>query len=229
MAPGVNGGTVYVSTVPGNSKGFYKGNGQAILWALNAKSGAAKWKWEEVPKDLWSESSRTSTRAAASGIRPPSTPTATSTSASPTRRRSRARRRPVRLGPPWPEPLHRLHREAQQGHGQARVALPADPARHQRLGPAELAHPDEANGKDVVIAAGKAGIVVAVDQATGKLLWKTPVGIHNGHDNDGLLRSRRPRPKLKPPSRSSRASSAASSRRSRRDGTNVYAAVINLA
>jgi alcohol dehydrogenase (cytochrome c) len=55
MAPGVNGGTVYVSTVPGNSKGFYVGNGQAVLWALNAKTGAAKWKWDEVPLDLWSK------------------------------------------------------------------------------------------------------------------------------------------------------------------------------
>ena len=55
MAPGVNDGTVYISTVPGNAKGFYVGNGQAILWALNAKSGAVVWKWDEVPKDLWSK------------------------------------------------------------------------------------------------------------------------------------------------------------------------------
>ena len=55
MAPGFNNGTVYISTVPGNAKGFYQGNGQAILWALNAKSGAVQWKWEEVPKDIWSK------------------------------------------------------------------------------------------------------------------------------------------------------------------------------
>src|SRR3954453_7231919 len=55
MAPGVNDGTVYVSTVPGNAKGFYNGNGQAVLWALNAKTGAAVWKWQEVPQDLWSK------------------------------------------------------------------------------------------------------------------------------------------------------------------------------
>ena len=55
MAPGIDHGTLYVSTVPGNAKGFYVGNGQAILWALNPKTGAAKWKWEEVPKDLWSK------------------------------------------------------------------------------------------------------------------------------------------------------------------------------
>jgi glucose dehydrogenase len=55
MAPGYNDGTVYVSTVPGNAKGFYKGNGQAILWAMDAKTGATKWKWAEVPVDLWSK------------------------------------------------------------------------------------------------------------------------------------------------------------------------------
>jgi outer membrane protein assembly factor BamB len=37
-----------------------------------------------------------------------------------------------------------------------------------------------------VIATGKIGIVYEFDQATGALLWKTPVGTHNGHDNDDL-------------------------------------------
>jgi outer membrane protein assembly factor BamB len=40
-------------------------------------------------------------------------------------------------------------------------------------------------GKPAVIEAGKSGIVIAVDRKTGKLLWKRPVGRHNGHDNDG--------------------------------------------
>ena len=56
-----------------------------------------------------------------------------------------------------------------------------------------------ANGKHVVIDAGKGGIVVAVDQSTGKLLWKTPVGKHNGHDQDGLLTLAATSPKLKSP------------------------------
>ena len=42
------------------------------------------------------------------------------------------------------------------------------------------------NGKEAIISAGKAGIVIANDAQTGKLLWKTPVGKHNGHDNDGI-------------------------------------------
>jgi glucose dehydrogenase len=41
-------------------------------------------------------------------------------------------------------------------------------------------------GRQVVLAAGKAGFVLALDAQTGKLLWKRSVGTHNGHDNDGL-------------------------------------------
>jgi len=43
------------------------------------------------------------------------------------------------------------------------------------------------NGTSVIIAAGKMGYVYAINAQTGTLLWKTPVGVHNGHDNDGLL------------------------------------------
>ena len=43
-----------------------------------------------------------------------------------------------------------------------------------------------ANGVPVVIGAGKMGFVYEMDATTGKLLWKTPVGEHNGHDNDSV-------------------------------------------
>jgi len=39
----------------------------------------------------------------------------------------------------------------------------------------------------VVIDAGKAGILIELNAQTGKLIWKLPVGVHSGHDNDGLL------------------------------------------
>jgi alcohol dehydrogenase (cytochrome c) len=41
-----------------------------------------------------------------------------------------------------------------------------------------------AAGRPVVLAAGKGGFVFAFDATSGQLLWKTAVGIHNGHDND---------------------------------------------
>jgi outer membrane protein assembly factor BamB len=42
-------------------------------------------------------------------------------------------------------------------------------------------------GRPVVLAAGKGGVVFAFDAASGQLLWKTAVGIHNGHDDDDQL------------------------------------------
>ena len=43
------------------------------------------------------------------------------------------------------------------------------------------------NGSSVLIAAGKMGYVYALNAQSGALLWKTPVGGHNGHDNDSVL------------------------------------------
>lgn len=42
------------------------------------------------------------------------------------------------------------------------------------------------NGTPVVIGGGKMGYVYEMNAATGALLWKTPVGIHNGHDNQSF-------------------------------------------
>ena len=41
-------------------------------------------------------------------------------------------------------------------------------------------------GVPVVIGSGKMGYVYEMNAATGKLIWKTPVGGHNNHDNDSL-------------------------------------------
>ena len=45
----------------------------------------------------------------------------------------------------------------------------------------------ETNGQPVVVDSGKMGYVYVMNANTGKLLWKKPVGKHNGHDNDGVL------------------------------------------
>ena len=42
-------------------------------------------------------------------------------------------------------------------------------------------------GVPVIIAGGKMGYVYALNARSGALLWKTPVGEHNGHDDDSLL------------------------------------------
>jgi outer membrane protein assembly factor BamB len=40
------------------------------------------------------------------------------------------------------------------------------------------------NGVPAVLGGGKMGYVYAMNAETGRLIWKTPVGKHNGHDND---------------------------------------------
>ena len=42
-------------------------------------------------------------------------------------------------------------------------------------------------GVPAIIGSGKMGIVYAMNASTGALLWKRPVGVHNGTDNDSLL------------------------------------------
>jgi alcohol dehydrogenase (cytochrome c) len=44
-----------------------------------------------------------------------------------------------------------------------------------------------ADGVPVVVGGGKMGYVYEMNASTGALLWKTAVGVHNGHDNLGLL------------------------------------------
>jgi glucose dehydrogenase len=42
-------------------------------------------------------------------------------------------------------------------------------------------------GVPAIIGGGKVGIVYAINASTGALLWKAPVGVHNGTDDAGLL------------------------------------------
>jgi outer membrane protein assembly factor BamB len=62
-----------------------------------------------------------------------------------------------------------------------------------------------ARGQAVVIDGGKAGII-ELNAQTGKPIWKLPVGLHNGHDHDGLLTKN-----VTPSSRSTCPGSSASS------------------
>jgi outer membrane protein assembly factor BamB len=45
----------------------------------------------------------------------------------------------------------------------------------------------ETGGQPVIVDSGKMGYVYVMNAKTGNLLWKTPVGKHNGHDNDAVL------------------------------------------
>jgi glucose dehydrogenase len=56
----------------------------------------------------------------------------------------------------------------------------------------------DVNGVPAEIGGGKLGYVYAMSAETGALIWKTPVGTHDSHDNDSL-RALEHRSKLKAP------------------------------
>lgn len=56
----------------------------------------------------------------------------------------------------------------------------------------------DVNGVPAVIGGGEMGYVYAMNAETGALIWKTPVGAHDGHDNDSL-QTLEHRSKLKAP------------------------------
>jgi len=185
MTPGYNHGTVYVSTVPVNPRvGEYLAGGKGVLWALNAATGAPEWAWDEV-QDLWGNPSVNS----GGGLWYAPSFDAQGN---------------IYLGIANPAPLFGT-KSYPMGSSRPGPNLYTDSV--VKLSPAgkllwyyqltphdlydwDLQNPPvltTANGRPVVIDGGKAGIMIELDAKTGTLLWKRPVGVHSGHENDGLL------------------------------------------
>ena len=188
MAPGYNHGTVYVLTVPVNpTVGEYLGGAKSTLWALNARTGAPEWSWDEV-QNLWGKPALNS----GGGLwDPPSFDSAGN----------------IYIGVANPGPIaqNRWPRGYPWGTSRPGPDLYTDSVVklspqgkllwYYQLTPHDLYDWDlqnspvltTAHGQPVVIDGGKAGIVIELSAKTGKLLWKLPVGVHSGHENDGLL------------------------------------------
>ena len=184
MAPGYNHGTVYVSTVPANVTTQYGPGGQGIWWALNAKTGAPEWSWNQ-DQNLWGNP------GVNSGAGLWYTP-------------SFDAQGNIYLGIANPGPIFGT-KSYPLGSSRPGPDLYTDSV--VKLSPAgkllwyyqltphdlydwDLQNPpvlSTANGRPVVIDGGKAGILIELDAQTGKLLWQLPVGGHDGHENDGLL------------------------------------------
>jgi outer membrane protein assembly factor BamB len=185
MAPGYNNGTVYVSTVPVNPLvGGYLGGGKGILWALNARTGAPEWSWDEVQDlwgnpgvnsggGLWYEPSFDAQGNIYLGIGNPGPVFGT-------------KRYPAGSSRPGPD----LYTDSVVKLSPAGKLLWYYQLTPHDLYDWDLQNPPvltTANGRPVVIDGGKAGILIELDAQTGRLLWKRPVGAHQGHENDGLL------------------------------------------
>jgi len=185
MAPGVFDGTVYISTVPGNAKSFYKGDGAGVLWALDADTGKAKWKFWTVPENLWS-SAHTDINSGGGLWHPPafdSNGDVYIDVANPAPWPG-TNKFPWGSSRPGPDPhtntLLKLKREDGKIIWERQV-LPHDVFDWDLQLPPILA---KDGSRDLVLAAGKQGYVYAIDADSGTIVWKKPVGIHNGHDQD---------------------------------------------
>jgi outer membrane protein assembly factor BamB len=186
MAPGYHDGIVYVSTVPGNTNQFYEGEGVGILWALEGRTGRKLWHFDTVPEDLWSPANIDINSGGGVWYSPAFDEQGFMY---------------MGTGNPAPFPGTSSYpwgssRPGPDLYTNSIVKLNATTGKLQwyyQLTPHDLYDRDlqdppilaNVGGRQVVLAAGKAGFVVALDAQTGKLLWKRSVGIHNGHDDDG--------------------------------------------
>jgi outer membrane protein assembly factor BamB len=196
MAPGYHDGLVYVSTVPLNANSEYPGGGVGILWALDAKTGKKVWHFNTVPNGLWGNPKVNSGGGLwyqpafddkgfmyfGVGNPAPFPGTAEFPWGS------------SRPGPNlYTDSLVKLDAKT----GKLRwyyQQTPHDIYDWDFQDPPVLVR---SGGRELVIGAGKSGIVVALDAETGKPVWKRPVGTHNGHDRDSLLAMRGEYAKLK--------------------------------
>ncbi len=200
MAPGYHDGIVYVSTVPGTVERFYGGGAVGILWALDASTGRPLWHFDTVPEDLWSPQDA-SVNSGGGLWYPPAF--------------DEHGYMYIGTGNPAPFPGTAAlpwgsSRPGPDLYTDSIVKLDAATGRLQwyyQLTPHDLYDRDlqdppilaSVGGRQVVLAAGKGGFVLALEASSGRLLWKRAVGIHNGHDNDGLYAMRHEYSRLKLP------------------------------
>jgi outer membrane protein assembly factor BamB len=189
MAPGYEDGLVYVSSVPVNVNSEYQGGGVGTLWALDAKTGKKVWHFDTVPKDLWGDKKEN----AGGGLWYPPTFDGKGSMYFGTGN-------PV----PYPGSAKKPWGASRPGpnlYTNSLVKLNAKTGKldwYYQAVPHDLYDWDfqnspilaKAGGREVAIGSGKNGVVTAVDAKTGKPVWSTPVGKHNGHDQDNLYAMR---------------------------------------
>jgi outer membrane protein assembly factor BamB len=197
MAPGYHDGIVYVSTVPGSTTQFYEGGGGGTLWALQGSTGRKLWDFNTVPEELWSSQDGHLNSGGGLWYTPAFDEHGDMYigvgNPAPFPGTSEFPWGSSRPGPDlYTDSIVKLN--ASTGKLEWYYQLtPHDLYDHDLQDPPILAH---VGGRQVVLAAGKGGFVVSLDAQTGQLLWKRSVGIHNGHDDDGLYAMRHEYSKL---------------------------------
>jgi outer membrane protein assembly factor BamB/mono/diheme cytochrome c family protein len=188
MAPGYKDGIVYVSTVPGNARGFYRGDGVGILYALDAETGRRIWNFKTVPEDLWDPRHR-DINSGGGLWHPPAFDSDGNIYVD------------VANPAPWPGTERFPWGQSRPGPNlftNSLVKLNATSGAvewYQQVLPHDLYDWDlhlppiltQEDGKNFVLSSGKQGFVYAFDADNGDRLWSRRVGIHNGHDRDNEL------------------------------------------
>jgi outer membrane protein assembly factor BamB len=186
MAPGVNDGQVYVSTVPVTATEDYGAGAVGVLWALDTKTGNKLWHFNTVPDDLWGDKSVNS----GGGLwYPPSFDS----------------KGDVYIGTGNPGPLPGTpskpwgsSRPGNNLYSDSLVKLDPKTGKviwYYQETPHNIYDWDfqdspvivKQGGRELAVGSGKSGFIVALDAKTGKVVWRTSVGRHNGHDKDSLL------------------------------------------
>lgn len=196
MAPGIHDGMVFVSTVPVTATEDYGAGAVGTLYALDGKSGKEVWHFDTVPKGLWGHED---VNAGGGLWYPPSFDA----------------KGGVYFGTGNPGPLPGTpefpwgkSRPGDNRYADSLVKLDAKTGKLQwfyQETPHNIYDWDfqdspvllKVGGREVAIGAGKSGFVVAVDTKTGKPVWRTSVGRHNGHDQDPLYAMRGEYSKIK--------------------------------
>jgi len=227
MAPGYHNGIVYVSTVPGNLTSFYEPGGNGVLWAMEAKTGKKLWHFDTSPPNLWGDPGVNS----GGGVwYPPAF--------------DNEGNMYIGTGNPEPQPGTESQpwgssRPGPNLYNDSVVKLNATTGKlewYYQVTPHDLYDWDqqdppilgEVDGKQAVISGGKSGVVVALQRSTGKLLWRRDVGIHNGHDQDGLYAMRHEFSKLKMPETVLPGKLGGVIAQMSSNGSSVFAPVVNL-
>ncbi|CAN5397589.1 PQQ-dependent methanol/ethanol family dehydrogenase [soil metagenome] len=190
MAPLIYDNTIYISTVPGRTTGFYQGGMKGVFYAMSINDGTLLWWWDTVADSLWGN-----TRVNSGGglWYPPAVDEKTGTVFA-----------SVANPAPYPGTEEFPAGSSRPGdnlYTDSVVSLNPETGGlnwYYQVKPHDLFDLDNQLSpvlttatiggaeKEIVLTSGKHGYVVAVDRATGELIWKTAVG---KHQNDELAAS----------------------------------------
>ncbi|HZJ26296.1 MAG TPA: PQQ-binding-like beta-propeller repeat protein [Acidimicrobiia bacterium] len=187
IQPQVFDGKVLVSTVPVSIGGIYVGGDHGVVSALDARTGNVIWEFDTVDSaDLWGNPSVNSGGGA---WYPPAVDAARGVAY-------------VGIANPAPFPgtaeyPNGSSRPGKNLYTDSLVALDLETGAlrwYQQVTPHDIFDRDQVHamtaqlpdGTDVVVSAGKSGVVLGIDPETGKTVWRTPVGRHHNDDLEAL-------------------------------------------